>query len=223
MTNWSWVFAVAVVESAHVLSHAVCSTLFSIKKEQISTRWLMVHALVNLSIAVQVVPSMIAVRECVGSTDALTCLAQPSGAPQPMQEAALLHVYHVLFYDLSREDIFHHALFAVFLILPGLVYEWGHLANFQLFFIHGLPGFVIYAYIVTRRAFRWRASIEPVISALVNIFIRMPGVLYANALLYSVASLIAVPHWATALNILLGPFNAIYYACQSAQRCILRM
>ena len=218
----SWVRSAALLYVAHMFSRLMCSRMRT-KKEQRTTTWLAVHAIVNLSISIQVLPSMRAVYACTASNATETCLATLGQAPQPMQEAGLLHLYHVLFYNLSGEDIFHHALFASGLILPGIIYDWGPLANHELFYIHGFPGFLIYAYIVARRLFRWPTSIEPLLSALVNVFVRMPGILYSSWLLFRIVPFMTtVPMWAIALNLALAPANAVYYAHQSTNRYLSR-
>jgi hypothetical protein len=43
-------------------------------------------------------------------------------------------------FRLGPADYFHHCLFIPTISFPGQYYKWGPLANFQAFFISGLPG-----------------------------------------------------------------------------------
>lgn len=128
-------------------------------------------------------------------------------------------MYHVVAYRMRFEDAWHHFVFVPTIGLPGYLYDWAAFGNLQLFFICGIPGMVIYAVLVSQRVGRVRFD-EPLLSAAINICVRAPGILAANALLCHAIwnDAIHPPRIAWALQLTLAPTNAIYYAHQSWSR-----
>ena len=64
---------------------------------------------------------------------------------------------------------------------------------------------------------------EKVVSAYTNLCLRTPGILFSSSVLtYSFFNgLVDVPAWAVYLQVILSPFNAIYYAHQSYVRAFI--
>ena len=185
-----------------------------------STRWFAEHALVNAVLAGLTLPALAA------------CLADPAGSARhgegrawatsayPACLALWLHAYHVALYDLTRADVFHHAVFAVLLGLPAWWYAWGSLCNALLFFLCGLPGGAIYGLLAARRCGALTWVHEPTYSAAWNA-VRCPGILACAACLGATClagAPPAAPAWAIAVQLTLAPVNAVYYAKESVQR-----
>ena len=91
-----------------------------------------------------------------------------------------VHVYHMLAFKLSGPEYFHHLLFIPTLGFPGQLFDWGAMGNFQAFFISGLPGGIDY-YLLSVGYDRLE---QKHISANLNIWCRMPGLLVCGLLLY---------------------------------------
>jgi hypothetical protein len=132
-----------------------------------------------------------------------------------------IHIYHALFYNLSKEDLFHHIIFATLLPVPGYIYDWGTISNCNLFFICGLPGGMIYALLTLQKCGYLLKLNEPYFSMVINVFLRCPGILACSIVLsYNLWNgNVNVPLPFTIIQILLCPFNAIYYTNQSIRRC----
>ena len=88
-----------------------------------------------------------------------------------------VHVYHMIGgFGLTAADYFHHLLFVPALGFPGQVYQWGALANFQAFFISGLPGGLDYFMLGLIRVGRLSALFEKRVNA-----IHLPHLLNKNS------------------------------------------
>ena len=143
----------------------------------------------------------------------------------PMCIILWIHFYHVVFFKLTNEDMFHHVLFVSLLPLPGYVYDWGILKNCLAFFICGFPGALIYTLLVFQKCGYFINIKEEKFSAFVNIFIRTPGILISAIILYKcyINGVCLAPTWAVVLQFIIGPFNAVYYTKQSIERYIRKL
>jgi len=100
----------------------------------------------------------------------------------PMLFTLILHLYHILFFPLRWEDIFHHLLFVPFLI-SNTSYET---KNLTIFFGSGLPGMLTYIALVCKRYKLITPQREKYISFLQNLLFRTPGLLFtAFSVFYS--------------------------------------
>ncbi len=190
--------SIALLFLLHLLAHPIGECA---KRKKASTRWFAVHALANL------VVGYLAERAYVGG-EATTF---------PLCIVVWLHVYHILFYELTTSDWYHHLVFLPTIAVPGLMYDWGLTPNLQLVFICGYPGFILYSCIVVNRCTSVRIDLA-LVSALVNVLVRAPGILMANALLFAERPP-KVPLVFLVLQLTLAPVNAIYYACDSVWKC----
>jgi hypothetical protein len=112
----------------------------------------------------------------------------------------------------------YHSLFIPTLGFPGQYFAWGALANWQAFFISGLPGGCDYLMLgLLKVGVLSNSMLEKRISANLNTWLRAPGILFATVLLYQalVTGLHRVPLWAAMLQLLLPPYNALYFGKQA--------
>ena len=217
--------------------------------------WFLEHALVNLCLAFLTFPHVLtaftSTLERVGSwseeESGLLSVSYPpfvcvgKGDLIPIKVTLLLHAWHCLRFPISREDLFHHAIFLPLIGFPGCLYDWGECGNVQLFSLCGLPGFLIYLLLSMRKLGIARRINEPVFSFLVNAFLRMPLGLFAVFLLAwthlpyylgerdlptpspssSVGSDHVQPAFLAILSqLVLSPFNSIGYTFQSYGRAV---
>jgi hypothetical protein len=191
---------------------------------KLTARWFAVHALSNLVVAVCTAPNARALcfepRTLLLSSEALAAAGRHELLGNfPLALAIYTHLYHAACYPLSRADRLHHAVFLPTIAAPGYAYDWGALGRTQLFFICGLPGAIIYALLALERCASVRLG-EPAVAGVINALVRAPGTLAANALLVVAYAngTVVVPAWAAALQLLLAPTNAVYYAHASVVR-----
>lgn len=173
------------------------------------TRWCAVHAAANVLVAAAALPSLRTVHAApLATTDSAL----------PAVLAVALHLYHVAAYELSADDRGHHLLFVALMGTPSLRYHHRG-TNAILAFLSGVPGALLYGLVAAQRCGRLLWANERTVSALVNVGVRTPGVLYVLAC-FAPAALAdrALPPWVAALQIGMPLFNVGYYSWQSVCR-----
>lgn len=171
------------------------------------------HVIVNLATAWYAFPSLVHVLH----GDPHIAIPHPVGHDYtPVLLAMLLHLYHCLVFQLSNDDRFHHVLFALVMGVPSMMYA-NDAVNAMLFAISGMPGAIIYTVIMLRR-FGWTRISEPRVSALVNLFFRLPLVVCINAIYLSVPSFSRPPAPVVLTQVFLSTSNAIGYSLQALVR-----
>ena len=194
------------------------------KNKQRTTEWFALHAVVNLITFMSCIPAVVyTVLEPSTSSNSELYSKSYASSSEPMCLCIWMHVYHCFGYKLTKDDILHHFVFVTLLAFPGYYYNWGIIGNCQLFFINGLPGCIIYTLLVLQRCGLMLGVNEKVVSAYTNLCLRTPGILFSSSVLtYSFFNgLVDVPAWAVYLQVILSPFNAIYYAHQSYVRAFI--
>jgi hypothetical protein len=137
--------------------------------------WYAMHGIVNLVIAGLTLPA------------ALEPVRREACAPAPrstfpIELTVWLHVYHGLFFELSRADVWHHGVFLGLLGVPGMIFDWGSCGDAQLFFLCGLPGAIIYAMAIFKHVLDWRH--EKKLTFAITALVRAPGALRAQYQLF---------------------------------------
>ena len=185
------------------------------------SRYFALHAFVNGLISLACLPDL--QRALLAPVDALV---GPTLSALPMALVASIHIYHVLFFRLSGEEIFHHVQFVVPLLLLSVVFKWdgGSSQNFSAFFICGLPGGLNYAALVCVKE-GWVSSLaQKRFDAWINACLRAPGCIVYACLQWQVWLVDGRPTkgWSReAINFFtlavtgLIVFNGIYYMEQS--------
>lgn len=176
-------------------------------------RWFWLHALTNV---------------CVG-TLSMDCLSTIHTNPIdfqvssfPTQLAVSLHIYHCLFFKLSKEDIFHHVLFAAILGSVSLIYHHSSVVA-CLFFLNGYPGSIIYFLLACKKGNVFLQVDEPFVSMVTNLCFRMPGTVYVLFLFFP--SLLRIPSseipvFVKCLQFVLPLFNSVFFTFQSIKRFV---
>jgi len=88
-----------------------------------------------------------------------------------------MHVYHVLRFRLSRDDLFHHFLFVPIIGGGHFLYPFGTSGNILCFFISGFPGGLDYLMLAAVKSGRFLAYSEKRINCSINTWIRSPGII----------------------------------------------
>jgi hypothetical protein len=215
-----WVFSFTTILASRCASYAIMKSTINLRKDtRSSTRWFIEHAIVNYIISMISFPHII---HAVEDVNKVLDSNHHGDTRRPLCLAVLLHVYHALFFGLSAQDILHHVIFVSLLAIPGLAWQWGVLGSCQCFFICGLPGAIIYTLLAFRRLGYMCSVNEPMVSYIMNMLVRAPGILLCTITFLYTAwrgnPLPNAPMFAWGLQILLSPINAIYYAHQSRRR-----
>lgn len=197
------------------------------KRSQDSARWFFLHSLANFCVVLGCVPALIAVlTDPVRSLDATLHSADGGrdaffspGSRWPLTIINSAHVYHMLGgFSLSPGDYFHHLLFIPTLGFAGQAYSWGALGNWLAFFISGLPGGIDYLALGLNKLGIVSGMTEKRLNANLNTWCRMPGILLGVPLLYQgwLIGHAQAPGWAVFLQLVLPPYNALYYGKQAS-------
>jgi hypothetical protein len=151
-------------------------------------RWFLLHALGNLVAAALAVPDLflvakkpyyaLSVRYCEGR-------AFPACSDWPSALIIAIHVYHVLRFKLSSDDLFHHMLFVPIIGGIHFAYPWGASGNMLCFFISGLPGGLDYIMLCAVKADHLTSYSQKRINCSIHTWLRSPGILTFTALSFS--------------------------------------
>jgi len=145
------------------------------------------------------------------------CIFTPD-SKVPLLIANCLHLYHFVGnFKLTKDDIFHHLVFLPTLCIPGLYYDWGYFGNWLALYVCGIPGCVDYFILAMQRIQKISNLNQKRISVNLNMWFRLPGILFAIGIAYNsfIHSDYNVPSWALIVQLVFLPTNVIFYAKQS--------
>ena len=197
----------------------------SMLPDKLVAKWFCVHAFANLIVTITAFPSLIsAISDPANSVtipitfDSFYPLSTNTIWPVCMINA--VHLYHALYFDLDKNDKFHHFMFVPTIGLIGQYFQGGASANAIAFFISGFPGMLDYIGLILYKQGNFRVSRETQkwFCSKVNIWCRCPMLLLSCFCFYSgfrygdYSQMYAIP---AALTIILASFNALYYADSS--------
>ena len=173
-----------------------------------TTCWLYEHALVNVLLTRLAAPGPLATwRPLASRTRALDSL--------PLRLALSTSSRGLL-----RAHVGRRGTTAFVTLLPRWrLLRVGNLAHAQLFFMCGS----VRLYALCAGLGRWRRVREPTVTALVNVGLRAPGILFCTCTFLRVlwtrhAPQPHAPAWAVTMQVSLAPLNAIYYGVTSVRR-----
>lgn len=184
-------------------------------------RWFALHGFGNLLVVITGFNGMVSsLRDPLYSLDSRVYFDRSlfgSASPWPAYIINSLHVYHILFFDLNRQELFHHLVFVPIIGFTGQYFEWGCALGFMAFFISGLPGAVDYLLLVLVKF----GKIEPItqkrVCAAMNVYVRGPFIIISAHTIY-LAMLydnLTVPKSVCTAILCVSLFNSLYYTKQS--------
>jgi hypothetical protein len=184
-----------------------------------SVRWFLLHGTINILIAILAIPGIIHILQnpleamMVDQTDAIFS----ASSKYSLALVVSLHIYHCVAFQLSREDRFHHILFLPTLAFTGFYYDWGCMGNWLVFYVCGIPGAIDYFILAFKKMNYLQRLNQKRISANVNIWFRIPGILFAIGISYVifVESKFKVPIAIFAIQCIFMPFNVLFYGKQA--------
>jgi hypothetical protein len=92
---------------------------------------------------------------------------------------AALHIYHLIFYKISYDEIYHHVLSIYFHFYPLNKFLLA-----SLFFMTGIPGGITYLMLIFVKYGYMQKITEKKVSKNLNLWCRMPGILFFASLLF---------------------------------------
>lgn len=128
-----------------------------------------------------------------------------------------LHVYHLLFFEVSGAELFHHLVFVPVIGFMGQYYEWGAAQSFMAFFISGLPGAIDYLLLVLVKNNKLTPITQKRVCASLNVYLRGPFIIVSAHTIYiaMIYGHLTVPKWACTTILVISLFNSLYYTKQS--------
>jgi hypothetical protein len=133
---------------------------------------LVLHLIGNLLIA-----GLTAQNALLGFVDPMNAM-NPIDENLPFFVMISMHLYHLMFYETSSDDRFHHIVFVFGLGAMGLVWNWGRIAHTLMFLMCGLPGSIDYFLLL------WYPEQEVVLNRNITLYIRSPLVSAALYIVY---------------------------------------
>ena len=131
------------------------------------------HIIVNFTICVIAFSDLVYII-----TDTASALRETNVNSWTMDICNALHFYHVFaFTDLRFVDYLHHVIMVFFCMPLFYAAEYGPIANYNMFFVSGLPGGLDYIMLYLVRAKKLRKIQEKRWNTSINVWIRGPFLL----------------------------------------------
>eukprot|EP01064_Diplonema_japonicum_P015959 TRINITY_DN24001_c0_g1_i1.p1 TRINITY_DN24001_c0_g1~~TRINITY_DN24001_c0_g1_i1.p1 ORF type:complete len:307 (+),score=98.24 TRINITY_DN24001_c0_g1_i1:50-970(+) len=131
------------------------------------------HIIINFSICVLTFPDLVYIL-----TDTVDALKVTKVNTWALELCNALHLYHVaVFTDLRFVDYLHHIVMVFFCMPLFYVAEYGPLANYNMFFVSGLPGGLDYIMLCLVREKKMKKLEEKKWNTSINIWLRGPFLL----------------------------------------------
>lgn len=158
-----------------LVDYTICAALC----KDAGGRWFLLHALGNLVVAVMSLPDIIFwFKDTSAAMSVAYCktLPFPGCSDWPTCLIISMHVYHMISFKLSADDLFHHLLFVPLIGGVNFAYPWGVSGNILSFFISGLPGGIDYLMLAAVKTGHLDSYTEKRINCSINTWIRGPGI-----------------------------------------------
>lgn len=142
------------------------------------SRWFLLHSLVNINI---IKHSFVDLTKCLSSPNECYKMKWDNNSYNAFYYCTVLHLYHCLFFKLTKDDILHHFLM-MFICGSISVVEQNKITTSCLFFLSGVPGCIDYFILYLTKLNLVQSIIQKKIYILINLLIRSPGCLIINSL-----------------------------------------
>ena len=174
-------------------------------------RYFLLHGIWNIIITLVLIPDL--VRVVLDPFNCFDITHEYNNWPVIM--VATLHFWHCIAYTgLTRDDYFHHFLFAGTLVPINLIWNWGYSTNFFVFFICGFPGGLDYLMLAAVKHGYIRKIDEKRWNRMLNIWCRSPGCIATSCLLWMnwmSGNTSHIPFLVKIIVMFLAFFNGKYY------------
>lgn len=153
-------------------------------KDFVNCKWFSIHSIGNFFICLYSINDVI--KTLYDPVNSLNYNYDYS--MNPVFITITLHLYHILapwfFRKLRIDDIVHHILFAFGLGFICLIYRFGYVQNFVIFFLTGLPGCIDYFLLTLVKLNLINKIVEKKINVHINNWLRGPGCVIGATFIY---------------------------------------
>lgn len=87
----------------------------------------------------------------------------------------IIHMYHILFFNISNDDLFHHLFFVGLGSFTVYYFQSGYYSALTHFFICGFPGGIDYLFLFLYKNGYIHKNIRLKVAMFLNVWIRSPG------------------------------------------------
>ena len=195
-------------------------------RDRKAARWFFIHSFANVVVVASALGSVLSILDRPFDIMDAAVRTRASSARRAVaaDDRRSVHLCHMVSGSACRRPTTHHLMFIPTLGLKQ-VFSWGAGANWQAFYISGLPGGIDYFLLGLIKVKMLEPMKEKRINANLNTWLRAPGILMTTILLF--ASLRAgvhlkpgqaptsAPVWAIVMQLILPPYNALYYGKQA--------
>ena len=185
-----------------------------LKDKQDLTRWYIIHSIGNLCVTIKAFPKLMSLLN-----DPIKHIQTPIRSDDSNWIVTIIHLYHLLFFKCSKDDILHHLLFVGIGTISHVSVNWGYISPAYNFFVCGFPGMIDYAClamykegIITKRT-RVSIALE------LNMWIRAPGLIFLAAFMWIHSTVHAITFFhglCTIIGFFISVINGQYYSRQVA-------
>lgn len=143
-----------------------------------TTRWFFLHSIINFIVVYYGVND---VYTCITNSSECYKISWNYNSVKVYNYATLLHIYHCIFFKLTKDDYLHHFLMVA--ICGTLCYILKSIiSSFALFFLTGLPGAIDYMLLYLVKTNKINSITEKKIYTFLSAYIRAPGCTYTLAI-----------------------------------------
>ena len=163
-------FSLCLMDRSSIYLTKYLAPQINIHQEQ-NTRWFFIHSISNIAITY------------TATSDLITVLSNPLNTFKyswndlsylSFQIGIITHLYHILFFRLTTDDIQHHFLM-IFVAGPIEYYNKSIICSATLFFLSGLPGAIDYFLLYLVKINKLSKLKEKEIYNYLSSYIRSPG------------------------------------------------
>ncbi len=165
----SELFYIFLIDFTYLLYHYITDSYYTN-----TTRWFLLNSIINF---VVVYYSLNDVYTCLIYSSECYRIPWNNNSIKVYNYATLLHIYHCIFFKLTKDDYLHHFLMVV--ICGFLCYQLKSIiSSFALFFLSGLPGGIDYFLLYLVKNNIILSITEKKIYVYLSAYIRSPGCIY---------------------------------------------
>ena len=136
-----------------------------------TTRWFLLHSIINFIV---VYYSLNDISNCILNSNECFKINWNENSIKVYNYAFILHIYHCIFFNLTRDDYIHHiSMVAICGTLCYLIKSI--ISSLALFFLSGLPGAIDYFLLFLVKINKMSAITEKKIYLYLSAFLRAPG------------------------------------------------
>ena len=136
-------------------------------------KWFFVHSLTNYFIAYYCINDIIL---CLNNINTCYLISWNYNSYSAYYLSLLLHIYHLLFYKVTKTDLIHH-LTMCGIAGPLIFYQNSIISSVSLFFMSGLPGMIDYFILFLVKIGKYDSLKQKQNYINISIWLRSPGCL----------------------------------------------